>query len=230
MEGPLCTPAPLHQRQGKKVMVTSPKTARTPSPEPSCTPTPASLSSTATTSSSSSSEKPVKRKSSLPLLEKSLSQSGAQSKAELSVELILSEDRDSKLGKPYHEDGDPSMYTEQNLQKRARLKENSSVVDAITRFSKLFPVSSGSVTVEHSAYLVSHRKLARVLRPSLTDEELAALGEEDWRNDTQGTGVLSAEMLRDILFQFVDMWTQTTDPTEYLVLLDQLYLKVCDVP
>ena len=51
------------------------------------------------------------------------------------VEFILSEDRDAKLGKPYHEDGDPSMYTELNMQKRAKLKENRSVADAIARYT-----------------------------------------------------------------------------------------------
>ena len=51
------------------------------------------------------------------------------------VEFILSDDRDAKLGKPYHEDGDHSMYTELNMQKRAKLKENRSVADAIARYT-----------------------------------------------------------------------------------------------
>ena len=51
------------------------------------------------------------------------------------VEFLLSEDRDAKLGKLYHDDGDPSMYTELNMQKMAKLKENRSVADATARYT-----------------------------------------------------------------------------------------------
>jgi hypothetical protein len=167
-----------------------------------------------------------RRRSTTPLSEKPLNRT--QSKAELAVEFVLSADRDERLSKPYHECGNPSMYTQQNLQKRAKLKDNNAVIDALTRFSRLFPVDNSGV-ITKGTYLSSHKRLARVLRPNLTDEELTQLGEEDWLQDAGDSLVLTTEKLYTILFEFADIWTQTTDPTEYLMLLDQLYIRVISV-
>ena len=64
--------------------------------------------------------------------------------------------------------------------------------------------------------------------PFASVEEQHQLAEEDWGEDTYDlpNGVLTWVKLQDILFTFVDVWTQTAEPSEYLLFLEQLYLKL----
>ena len=43
-------------------------------------------------------------------------------------------------------------------------------------------------------------------------EEATALVEAGWMEDTRGTGVLSRSMFNDSLFEFVDVWAETSKP------------------
>ncbi len=51
---------------------------------------------------------------------------------------IFKANRDVFPAKPYNEDGNPEMYTEANKKKRADLRHNQTVLDAITKFMKEF--------------------------------------------------------------------------------------------
>ena len=97
----------------------------------------------------------------------------------------------------------------------------------VRRFCRLFPVDEDG-TIPKVVYLKTHAALCKILRPDVEDEEMRALGDEDWDKDTNGTGVLRPEQLVDILFNFVDIWAQTTDATEYMMLLDSLHGKIAD--
>mmetsp|Transcript_123802 Transcript_123802/g.214624 ORF Transcript_123802/g.214624 Transcript_123802/m.214624 type:complete len:214 (-) Transcript_123802:204-845(-) len=176
---------------------------------------------------------PPKRPSSGPKKKKTTkavgneSEEPKQSKAEISVEFILNPNRDDMLVKPYHECGNPKMYTAEGLRKRAALKEHNAVKDSLNRFCRLFPAVDGRVTKE--AYCQTHDVLSQILRPDLDEVGRAELAEVDWEQDTQGSGVLTLDMLMNILFQFVDIWAQTAEATEYMLLLDELLLKVTTV-
>lgn len=71
----------------------------------------------------------------------------------------------------YVEQGDPSMYTPKMLQRRAELKTNPGLQDAIKRFSKLFRWGSGGTTMSKADYMASafsahkHRPGFSSLRP-----------------------------------------------------------------
>jgi len=142
------------------------------------------------------------------------------SQAEAHVDFLLDDQRDATLGKPYHECGDPRMYTPECLQKRAALKRNPAVKDSIARFSRLFRVVDGMVRKD--AYVSAHGALCALLRPDLSDEGRRQLADEDWQADTMGTGVLMADALDDVAFHFADLWTRSAEPTEYCALLDRL--------
>lgn len=47
------------------------------------------------------------------------------------LQLLFNPVRDEVPGKPYYEDGNPEWYTEENLKKRAELKNDPSVTVAI---------------------------------------------------------------------------------------------------
>ena len=49
------------------------------------------------------------------------------------VEFILNPARDDLLVKPYHECGNPKMYSAEGLRKRAALKEHNAVKDSLNR-------------------------------------------------------------------------------------------------
>ena len=43
-------------------------------------------------------------------------------------------------GRPYHEQGDPAMYTAASLAAREALRSAPEVIDAVARFSRLYQV------------------------------------------------------------------------------------------
>ena len=49
---------------------------------------------------------------------------------------IFKQNRDHFPAKPYYEDGNPDMYTTENIEKRNALKKSPMVFDAITAFIK----------------------------------------------------------------------------------------------
>ncbi len=55
-----------------------------------------------------------------------------------SIAFLFKKYRDAFPAKAYNEDGNPEMYTTQNKEKRAALRHNPIVVEAITKFSKEF--------------------------------------------------------------------------------------------
>eukprot|EP00667_Euglena_gracilis_P015348 EG_transcript_15945 len=165
-------------------------------------------------------DKPAKQDKEVPTVE------CEPSKAVVSVDFILADDRDSKLVQPYHECGDPRMYTPELLRKRALLKKNAAVQDAISRFCRLFPAKEG--LIPRDVYVSAHTAMSEILRPDLGPEERDVLAERDWQADTAGTGLLLEDTLEDVIFQFVDIWTQTVEPTEYSLLLDSLMIRIKD--
>ena len=48
--------------------------------------------------------------------------------------MVFIQNRDAFPSKPYFEDGNPEMYTKENMEKRNSLRENETVVEAIRSF------------------------------------------------------------------------------------------------
>lgn len=59
------------------------------------------------------------------------------------IQYLFSADRDQFPSKPYHEDGNPDMYTKENIAKRQALYRNDMVEEAINDFIKEFKMNSG---------------------------------------------------------------------------------------
>eukprot|EP00998_Keelungia_sp_KM082_P009385 NODE_5562_length_690_cov_164.660746_g5539_i0.p1 GENE.NODE_5562_length_690_cov_164.660746_g5539_i0~~NODE_5562_length_690_cov_164.660746_g5539_i0.p1 ORF type:complete len:196 (-),score=33.74 NODE_5562_length_690_cov_164.660746_g5539_i0:25-612(-) len=171
--------------------------------------------------------KPKKKRASTPVAVE-VAASPVKHRSELNVEFVLSQDRDAKLPKPYHECGNTKMYTPENLSKRAALRHNDAVKGALDRFARLYKLDSeGNVTKE--SYMIVHKQLCSALRPGMTASEIDDTAEQDWEVDAGPEEQLSAAQLRTILFDFADIWTQGTDANEYLMFLDKLYFKLAGV-
>ena len=103
------------------------------------------------------------------------------------IKFIFSETGESSV--PYHEDGDPSMYTEDSLSKRAELKLDPLVSKALKDLSLLFPFQQDRL------YQVMYQKVmmavASVLRPELETEALQELVDKEWERESQGKTFIS---------------------------------------
>lgn len=91
------------------------------------------------------------------------------------VMMLFHPDRDALEDVPYAEQGDPQMYTTENVKKRDALRTNPGVLDAIKRFSLLWNWDADSLP--KSEYLKMHDSVASALLPLLTDEQRAELAE-----------------------------------------------------
>ena len=58
------------------------------------------------------------------------------------IQYLFSPDRDTFPAKPYHEDGNPDMYTKESIAKRQALFRNDMVEEAINDFMKEFKMNS----------------------------------------------------------------------------------------
>ena len=76
-----------------------------------------------------------------------------------------------KFTVPYYEDGDPDMYTPENIEKRKMLKNNEVVREAIDDFMKEFDFDArGNVSKEN--YFKMFTNIAVILKPGFEAEEL----------------------------------------------------------
>ena len=51
---------------------------------------------------------------------------------------------------------------------------------------------------------------------------------EDWEHDSCGAEAIDAERFKNALFEMCDLWTDTTDPQEYVDFLDWLFGAMCE--
>ena len=74
------------------------------------------------------------------------------------------------------------------------------MVRELGRFWRVYKKDpSGRVTREE--YLNAHARFARVLIPTLADEEVRAAGLEDWEEDAEGCELMTKQQLKHCLFE-----------------------------
>ena len=79
--------------------------------------------------------------------------------------------RDQFPARPYHIDGDPEMYSKDNIDKRKALRENDIVIEAINDFATEFQgYQSGKVS--KTEYFRVFMNVGLILRPGIEQEEL----------------------------------------------------------
>eukprot|EP00761_Pharyngomonas_kirbyi_P014374 gb/GECH01014404.1/.p1 GENE.gb/GECH01014404.1/~~gb/GECH01014404.1/.p1 ORF type:complete len:235 (+),score=62.82 gb/GECH01014404.1/:1-705(+) len=138
---------------------------------------------------------------------------------------IFSTERDYNLKEPYYKTGDPEMETRQAKDKRNQLRHNPGLCDAIKRFCNLFP-KEDSGKIHKDTYLKIHSQIAQILLPSVSKEQIHEAAKQDWESDSQGGDYISEPQIFEAIFELTDLWTATTDATEYLMFLETLLNKL----
>ncbi|KAL0220310.1 hypothetical protein RCL1_000164 [Eukaryota sp. TZLM3-RCL] len=138
---------------------------------------------------------------------------------------IFNLNRDTKGKVPYYQDGNPEMDKPANLRRRAALKSEERVVNAINLFkNNVYRLENGYCTKDE--YSRVHALIAKALYPSVTASMLKRLCEDDWKKDSLGKERISSDELFSLIFQLVDIWTMSVDVDEYIQFLDVLGERV----
>merc|ERR1719230_443229 len=90
-----------------------------------------------------------------------------------------------KHAEPYHLQGDEDFDKTLPRQQRDALFHDPHVQRELRRFWDTFSKTDDG-NVEKREYMVMHDRMAKVLIPSLTTEEMHASGEDDWESDAHG--------------------------------------------
>lgn len=97
---------------------------------------------------------------------------------------VFLQNRDNFPSKPYYEDGNPEMYTKENMEKRNSLKKNDIVADAIQDFMQEFKKNAqGNITKDE--YIRVFINVGMILRPGIDADDLQKIIKEDFENDSQ---------------------------------------------
>lgn len=148
-------------------------------------------------------------------------------------------------GKTMSTMGDESMYTLGQIRKRKALRNAPLVVEQLEEMWNLIPGSwdrtSPDASLPLEAYIEFNSRLYKALISPLTQtggagttmEEEAELERKtavaDWEHDTRHTGGrMTKQTFSDSVFELVDVWSETTDETEYAALMWRLSRAVMD--
>ena len=85
---------------------------------------------------------------------------------------------------PYYDDGNPDMYTAENMKAREDLKKNEVVRDAINDFIKnQFNLEKNGDCTKEEYYMV-FSKICMILRPGIDSDDMQRIIKEDFENDS----------------------------------------------
>ena len=125
----------------------------------------------------------------------------------------------------YWQQGDVGMYSEENVAKRAALRQNGSVLDALHGWWKCALNGYTAVTATEAdgvataqltkeQYMDVMRKLYKVMieADEFDEEDARASAEEDWERDVQGSVAMQRETFGDALVRAHARVQPASDP------------------
>lgn len=138
---------------------------------------------------------------------------------------------------PAWQQGDASMYTEDKVQSRFRLRTAPAVQEALHEWwaATLRSLQSGgdveACTVHHDRYVSLGMSIYRQLVPGrvtshVYQSEARRAAEGDWARDCKGQGALGRADMLDGLFELADLYVPTVDAADYAEFLRELLEKV----
>lgn len=127
--------------------------------------------------------------------------------------------------KPYHLDGDTTMYTETSIARRNALKSDSIVIESINDFMSLYQIDS-SGCIGKKEYERMYGKLCNVLRVNIDPVEYKRILEDEWKKDSKGYEKMTKDMIFDSLFELCDIWCPNIAASEYKAFFDQVKFRI----
>lgn len=124
------------------------------------------------------------------------------------IGFIFNPNRDNFPEKPYYEDGNPELYSNDKMAKRKALKEDVDVQNAIREFMTASFSFTPHKIVTRDQYFQKFIKIGQILRPKTEAEELQKLIKEDYERDNEGKqeDTIDEDKLYDSLFELADLW------------------------
>ena len=127
--------------------------------------------------------------------------------------------------KPYHLDGDTTMYSETAIARRNGLKSDTVVAESINEFMSLYQTDSNG-GINRKEYERMYGKIANILRLNIDPAEYKRIIDDEWKKDSRGYDKMSREMIFDSLFELCDIWCPNIDPAEYKAFFDQIKFRI----
>ena len=124
------------------------------------------------------------------------------------IQFIFNPNRDNFPEKPYFEDGNPELYSNENMAKRKALKEDVDVQNAIKEFMTASFTFTHQKIVTRDQYFQKFIKIGQILRPNTEAEELQKLIKEDYDRDNNNNqqDTIDDDKLYESLFELADLW------------------------
>ena len=155
------------------------------------------------------------------------------------LSFLMLPNRDNFPNKPYYDDGNPEMYTDENIKKRNDLRDNDTVKDAITEFMRDKFHTTGQGAVSKDEYFRVFVKIGMILRPGIDADDLQKMIKDEWEQDVQDrrdegepeddnmataaqADFLDHQKLYNAIFELVDIWCPDIDEFQYKKFLELL--------
>ncbi len=129
--------------------------------------------------------------------------------------------------------GNEQMYLEEMLDARVRLRYHPRVVQELRRWVRATEAHSKRLSgkpyillVEKGLYTSVMSKVTLAMTSRMAPHEVLQTAEEDWALDSRGEPTMSLERYKDALFELSDMWTEDTQPSEYVEFLATLLASI----
>lgn len=120
---------------------------------------------------------------------------------------------------PYWQQGNLEHYTDEKLNQRLKLKEQSGIVHAIRMFWNAQDlVKDHRGCIHKSAYLVLNVKLQKALDQDFQLGTALATAKTDWKRDG-GRRRMSYAQFFESMFEMTDLWCKTVSERDYVTFL-----------
>lgn len=130
-----------------------------------------------------------------------------------------------KSSVPYYQQGNRKFESAGMMDQRNKVKYTSEVRAAINCFWELLGKNTEG-RIEKGPYCDLCLRFSKLLIPDFSKEEISAVVEEDWLNDSEGEGSLSYSQFYNALFQLADVWTEEISPAGYSEFLMKIYRRI----
>ena len=124
------------------------------------------------------------------------------------------------LNHTYRLQGNLEMYNTDNQTRRKNNKTNKLILSKLEIWWAKLPKCSNTDIIDKDIYSWLSSKLFRTFVPNASEGECEMCIEEDWKTDSKGMSTMSTDLFNDAMFQFADIWCETSDHREYADFLE----------
>lgn len=129
---------------------------------------------------------------------------------------------------PYWAQGDASMHSDKNAEKRRRLRYHAGVIEALEQWwstaVRCAPPKPGEPpTIQRTCFEELNIKIYKAMIEEWDLTAAKASARSDWEKDCGQRPLMTDSMFQDAIFELADLWAYDIDGEEYAMLLWQLF-------